>query len=190
MKSSLMLGVNPDTERQKEDFYATHPDALRLFLKKLKEDDVILNKKIWECACGQGHLSRVLEEEGFEVLSTDLIDRGFGRGNIDFLKDNRNFEGDILTNPPFKLAKEFVERGVRTLKVGNKLFLFLKIQFLEGQKRKKLFKKYPLKYIYCYSSRQKCSRDGEFEKYSATTQFYAWFIWEKGYNKEPIVRWI
>ena len=53
----------------------------------------------------------------------------------------------------------------------GKLILFLKIQFLEGQKRKELFKKYPPKYVYCYSARQKCAKDGEFEKYTATTQF-------------------
>jgi len=190
MKSGLMLGVNPNAERQKEDFYATSPQALKIFLEKLKEDNLILNKKIWECACGQGHLSKFLENEGYKVLSTDLIDRDFGQGGIDFLNNNRDWNGDILTNPPFKLAEKFVEQGIKKLKIGNKLFLFLKIQFLEGQKRKKLFKKYPLKYVYCYSSRQKCSKDGNFEKYTATTQFYAWYIWEKGYKGETTIRWI
>jgi hypothetical protein len=68
--------------------------------------------------------------------------------------------------------------------------LFLKIQFLEGQKRKELFKEYPPKYVYVHSSRQLCAKDGEFEKYTATTQFYAWYIWEKGFKGEPIIRWI
>jgi len=71
-----------------------------------------------------GHLSKVLEKEGYEVLSTDLIYRGFGEGNVNFLKENRKFNGDILTNPPFKLAEQFVEKGIKRLQRGNKLFYF------------------------------------------------------------------
>jgi hypothetical protein len=54
MKSGLMLGVNPNTERQKEDFYATNPKALELFLSKLEEDGIGIDNKVWECACGMG----------------------------------------------------------------------------------------------------------------------------------------
>lgn len=165
-------------------------------MDKLQQDGISLARNIWEPSCGQGHLSKELEKRGYEVLSTDLIDRGFGDGGIDFLGDfliNRSefFEGDILTNPPFKLAEDFVEKGMERLYTnGNKLILFLKIQFLEGQKRKELFKKYPPKYVYAHSSRQLCAKDGEFEKYTATTQFYAWYVWEKGYAGETIIRWI
>lgn len=196
MKSGLMLGVNPNATRQEEDFYATEPKALSIFLDKLKEDGIELAKNLWEPSCGQGHLSKELEQRGYEVLSTDLIDRGYGEGGIDFLDDfliNRSeyFEGDIITNPPFKLAEKFVEKGMERLYTnGNKLILFLKIQFLEGQKRKELFKKYPPKYVYCNSARQLCAKDGEFEKYTATTQFYAWYVWEKGFTGETIIRWI
>jgi len=190
MKSGLMLGVNPNAERQPEDFYATSPSALILFLDKIAEDGIELNKAIWECACGMGHLSRVLESRGHRVLSTDLIDRGYGQGGVNFLKNEDTFDMDILTNPPFKLAEKFVDVGMGKLRMGRKLLLFLKIQFLEGKKRKELFKKYPLKYVYCYSSRQLCCKDAEFEKYTSTTQFYAWYIWEKGFSGETIIRWI
>ena len=194
MKSGLMLGVNPNVKRQEEDFYATEPKALELFLEKLKEDGLKIDENVWECACGQGHLAKVLESYGYNVRATDLIDRGYGLGGSDFLDDYGmplyKWIGDILTNPPFNLAEKFVERAMDILKDGNKLFLFLKIQFLEGQKRKELFKKYPPKYVYCYSARQKCARDGEFEKYTATTQFYAWYVWEKGFTGETIIRWI
>ena len=98
--------------------------------------------------------------------------------------------GDILTNPPFKLAEEFVEKGMSLLQENKRLILFLKIQFLEGQKRRELFKKYPPKYVYVHSERQQCARDGEFEKYTATTQFYAWYVWEKGFSGETIIKWI
>lgn len=187
-----MLGVNPNAERQVDDFYATDPKALEIFLDKLKEDDVEISHKIWEPACGQGHLSEVLKKYGHEVKSTDLIDRGYGEGGIDFLEHyfDDTFNGDILTNPPFKLAECFVERAFPLLEDSRKLFLFLKIQFLEGQRRKELFKKYPPKYVYVYSARQLCCKDGEFEKYTATTQCYAWYIWQQGFEGETIIRWI
>jgi hypothetical protein len=194
MKSGLMLGVNPNAERQTEDFYATDPKALELFLIKLKEDGLTLNNQVWEPACGMGHLSQVLKDKGHNVFSTDIIDRGYDKFSevCDFLNSDNIFDGDILTNPPFRLAEQFVEKGVNSLLSdnGNKLFLFLKIQFLEGQKRKILFKKYPPKYVYVYSSRQLCCKDGEFEKYTATTQCYAWYVWEKGFSGETILRWI
>lgn len=189
-----MLGVNPNAKRQTEDFYATEPKALEIFLDKLEEDGVILNNKIWEPSCGMGHLSIPLQYRGYNVVSTDIVDRDYQNfdGIKDFLEvDTEKFSGDILTNPPFKLAEKFVEKGMSVLGYDDsKLILFLKIQFLEGQKRKELFKKYPPKYVYCNSSRQLCAKDGEFEKYTATTQFYAWYIWEKGFTGETIIRWI
>lgn len=190
MKSGLMLGVNPNADRQKEDFYATEPSALILFIEKLKTDGITINNNVWECACGQRHLANVLLDYKHEVKMTDLIKRIEGVVEQDFLQSIDVFNGDILTNPPFCLAEKFVEKSISLLQNNNKLFLFLKIQFLEGQKRKELFKKYPPKYVYCYSSRQKCAKDGEFEKYTATTQFYAWYIWEKGFVGETILRWI
>ena len=186
MKAGLMLGVNPNAKREENDFYATNPIALSLFLNSI---DFKLNKDLWECACGEGHLTKELEKEGFKVLSSDKINRGFGEVK-DFLEINDKFQGDIITNPPFKLAEEFVEKGMQLLEVGNKLILFLKIQFLEGQKRNKLFKKYPLKYVYVHSSRQQCSMNADFENLKATTQFYAWYVWEKGFKGDTILKWI
>lgn len=76
------------------------------------------------------------------------------------------------------------------LQQGNKLFMFLKIQFLESKSRKEIFKKYPPKYIYCYSERQQCSMNADFENLKATTQFYAWYVWEKGFVGDTVLRWI
>lgn len=189
MKSALMLGVNPNFKREKDDFYATDPKSLELVLPLLQ--NIGLCNSVWECACGQGHLSKVLEKYGFNVKSSDLIDRGFGEIK-DFLECNDVFEGDILTNPPFKLAEQFVEKGLSLLRDGSKLILFLKIQFLESKIRKKLFEKYPPKYLLVNSERQKCAMNGDFQQYSknSNTQLYCWYVWEKGYIGEPIIKWI
>lgn len=113
-------------------------------------------------------------------------------GGYNFLDIKESCTKDIFTNPPFKLAEEFAYHGLELLEEGYKLGLFLKIQFLEGKKRKKLFEQYPPRYIYVYSERQQCALSGDFETYckGGKTQAYIWIIWEKGYKGETITRWI
>lgn len=146
---------------------------------------------VWECACGEGHLSKALEKHGYNVISTDLVYRGFGDNEpLDFLKETiEDFDGDIITNPPYKYALEFVQTALNTVQQGRKVAMFLKIQFLEGKKRKEFFKKYPPKVVYVSSSRLKCAMNGDFEKYSSAI-CYAWFVWEKGFEGNTIIKWI
>ncbi len=184
------LGASNHTnkERQKHDYYATEPKAMEILLEVEK-----FNKNVWECAVGEGHLAEVLKKHGYNVKCTDLIDRGYGIGGVDFLKETKMFDGDIITNPPYKYAQEFIEKAIELIPIGNKIAMFLKIQFLEGKKRKKLFKKYPPKVIYVSSSRLLCAKNGEFEKMrqgGGSAVAYAWFIWEKGYKEDTIINWI
>ena len=189
MKAALMLGVNPNAEREANDFYATNPVAMEKALPFLQRCG--LSQKVWECACGQGHLASVLENSGFDVYSTDLIDRGFGEVQDFLAVDGANcYDMDIVTNPPFKLAEKFVEKGMDLITDGHKVCLFLKVQFLESKGRYFLFKKYPLKELLVYAERQQCAKDAEFEKYTATTQCYCWFVFEKGYTGKPTIDWI
>lgn len=174
-------------DRQLDDYYATDPKALELLLQK---EDFAHN--IWECACGEGHLSKVLEEHGYSVHSSDLVDRGFGHGGVNFLQYDEVYNGDIITNPPYKFAKEFVEKAIETVTDGHKVCMLLKLQFLEGKARRELFEKYPPKYIYVASGRINCCKNGDFSKgqrENNSALAYAWFIWEKGYHGEPVVRW-
>jgi hypothetical protein len=185
-----------ETEREENDFYSTDPESLIIFLKALERDKIKLHNHIWECACGMGHLSKVLEKIGYNVLSTDLYNRGYGivDNDTDFINGkyyiNTRFDGDILTNPPYKYAKEFVEKALEKIEYGNYVIMFLKIQFLEGKERRKLFDKNPPKYIYVNSSRQTCYINGDMSKKMSSATCYCWYIWEKGFNGEPIIRWI
>lgn len=179
-----------DKEREQNDFYATDPNALKIFLNKLKDDNIKLHNDIWECACGQGHLSEVLINNNYNVLSTDLIDRGYGKGNIDFLKTNKsNIDMDILTNPPYKYAQDFVEKALNVINDDYYVIMFLKIQFLEGKARQHLFKQQNLKYVYVNSERQSCVKNGDFST-KQNAMCYCWFIWQKGFKGEPIIRWL
>lgn len=175
------------TDRAEFDYYATDPIALELLLEKEQ-----FSKDVWECACGAGHLSKVLEKHGYNVKSTDLIDRGYGVGGVDFLKCYKEFDGDIVTNPPYKYAKEFVKHAIEIITDNHRVVMFLKIQFLEGKARRKLFDKYPPKIVYVSTGRINCCKNGNFSKEQrsdSSAQAYAWFIWEKGFQGEPIVRW-
>lgn len=200
MKGTSLAGTSLTRDRIENDFYATDPKSLEMLLDRLKEDNFNLHTNIWECACGKGHLSKVLENKGYKVLSTDLIYRGYGLVDeyTDFINGkyytHTKFDGDILTNPPYKYAKEFVETALNKIEYGNYVIMFLKIQFLEGKARREMFKRYPPKYIYVFSERQNPLRNGsaldEKGKKWSSTMCFAWFIWEKGFKGEPIIRWI
>lgn len=149
------LGASSHTEgeRQKEDYYATHPKAAELLLKL-----ETFNKNIWECACGEKHLANVFLENGYNVRCSDLVDR-CGNEVYDFLSiDNLSWNGDIITNPPYKYAKEFIEKSLSIIPTGNKVAMFLKILFLEGKERKQFFQVNPPKVVYVSSSRITCAK--------------------------------
>lgn len=179
-----------DVIREENDFYATPPIATEQLLKIFNLDKT---KTILEPCCGKGHISRILEKNGFKVISNDLIYRGYGSGGIDFLLDKRvNNDINIVTNPPYKFAQQFVEKSMEFVKEGNYVIMFLKLTFLEGGKRYEMFKKYPPKFIYVFSDRVNSSLGGDFEKDSEQggAVCYAWYIWEKGYNGKPTIDWI
>lgn len=184
-----MLGATNHSEkdRQEYDYYATEPRAMELLLAEEQFSPVI-----WECTCGEGHLSKVLEQHGFEVISTDLVYRGFGDSEpLNFLKETlEDFEGDIITNPPYKYALQFVEQALNSVQPGRKVAMFLKLQFLEGKSRKQFFIQNPPKTVYVSSSRLTCALNGEFDKSSSSAVAYAWFVWEKGFKGSPIIKWI
>lgn len=171
--------------REENDYYATEPSAI---------DDLFtveeFSNNIWECACGQGHLSKRMKELGKEVYSTDLIDRGYGDYGINFLNIPHGFINykDIITNPPYKYAEEFCKKAIDL--TGNKVAMFLKLTFLEGQSRRKFFNEHPPKIVYIYSKRKNCAKNGDFEKYKSSAIAYAWYVWEKGFNGNTIIKWI
>lgn len=187
MSVFTMIGASNhcESERQQEDYYATDPKALKLLLELETFAPIV-----WECACGEKHLSDVLTEKGYSVRSSDIINR-CDNEVLDFLSDDvTHWEGDIITNPPYKQAQEFIEKALSIIPEGNKVAMFLKVTFLEGKKRKQLFEKYPPKIIYVSSSRITCAKNGDFDgtKYNSAIA-YAWFVWEKGYQGDPVIKW-
>jgi hypothetical protein len=179
-----------ELERADRDFYATSPDALEALLRVF---DLPKDKFVWECAAGNGHLAEVLSNFGYNVFASDIVERDYPLNKQDFLKCEGPIHANILTNPPYAKALEFVKHALTIIRTGNYVIMFMRIQFLEGQKRyKELFNANSgLKYVYVFSERAKCARNGlaeEFGKASAVA--YAWYVWQKGYHDEPVIRWI
>jgi hypothetical protein len=179
---SIVGSSRSNGKREKDDFYPTPSYAVEELIKR--ED---FNGNIWECACGDGAISEVFLKKGFEVRSSDLIDRNYGIVenffNADYVADN------IVTNPPFKYALEFVNEAKK--KSNGKIAMFLKTVFLESDKRKPMFedKEFPLKTVYQFSKRVTLYKDGVKMKNSGMIA-YAWYVWEKGYCGKPTLEWI
>ena len=149
------------------------------------------NKNIWECACGEGNLSEALKKQGFNVYSTDLINRGYQDEQLDFLTSNKVWKGDIITNPPFKYATEFVLKALESVQMGSKVAMFLKINYLSGKKRfNEIYSKYPPLKVYVFTGRIACSKNNNPEGFKNNAMDYVWMIWEKGQLAPTELKWI
>ena len=184
-KSSALayVGHNEKGDREKDDFYPTPKAATQSLLDRQKfEGD------IWECACGNGSMSEVIKANGYNVYSSDLIDRGYGDTGIDFLKTYKKTD-NIITNPPFKLGTEFVYQACHL--ASKKVAMLCRINFLEGVARGKMFKNTPLKNVYVFSRRITfINPDSGKKSHGGGMLAFAWFIWEKNYNGKPTIDWI
>ena len=179
---------NHSTEERAElDYYATDPEAVKALLRVEN-----FSHYIWEPACGGGHIAEVLKDAGYDVLCSDIVDRGYpGQTHVaNFFKVKQANIRDIITNPPYSQAKEFAERALDISGNFRKVAMFLKLTFLEGAKRKELFDKYPPIRIYVFRNRVDCWKNGIKPDKPSKAVCYAWFIWEKGYKGSPQIKWI
>lgn len=164
--------------RKAHDFYETPPRATRALLARER-----FGAAVWEPACGTGRISKLLIEAGYQVRSSDLIDRGYGSVE-NFLTSNRKVES-IATNPPFCLAERFVWKALAS--TTYKVAFLLRLKFLESQERRLLFRVTPLKTVYVFRRRLDFSDD-----YSKGHNkiCFCWFVWEHGYRGKPEVEWM
>ena len=181
-----LTGISHTAIREKNDYYATNPKAMHELLKY-----ETFNKNVWECACGEGNLSEVLKEYGYKVYSTDLIDRGYPDETLNFLESDKKFNGDIITNPPFKYTNEFILKALDSIDIGSKVAMFLKLNYLSGKRRyKEIYEKYPPIKVYVFSGRMACAKNNDPELFKGGAMDYAWFIWEKGQYAPTELKWI
>lgn len=164
------------------DFYPTPGWATEALI-----DNEKFNGDIWECACGNGAMSKVLETTGSTIISSDLYDRGYGETGVNFLENDKVFD-NIITNPPFNAAEGFVHTALKS--TGNKFALLLRLAFLEGGNRQRtIFKNTAPSRVWVFSERITFYPEGAEQKGSGTTA-YAWFVWDKDCSGGTELKWL
>ena len=142
MTVARMLGRTEERKRAENDFYPTPVEATEALLRWLPHH---WKQPVWEPACGDGAISRQLSARGMTVNSTDLIDRGYGEGGVDFLKMRSTVCNSIITNPPFNLAEAFI-RKTKDLGIQY-VAMLLKAHYWHAKKRLPLFQEWPPAYV-------------------------------------------
>ena len=180
-RAQSIVGTSPG--RNEHDFYPTPPIATEALLSVER-----FSGSIRECACGDGAISKVLEAHGYEVKSSDLVDRGYGESPVDFMGVPVSASvANVVTNPPYSLAEEFVGQALRV--TSEKVAMLLKLTFLESERRRRLFESTPLARVHVFSKRLTLMRNGAMVGSGGMIAF-AWFVWEHGYNGRPYIGWL
>lgn len=182
---NLNGGLKPTTKRNADlsgaDFFPTPAWATYALIENEKfEGD------IWECACGDGSMSDVLEQTGENVISSDLFDRGFGHAGLDFL-EAETVVPNIVTNPPYHSAEGFVKKANEL--ADRKFAFLLRLAFLEGKNRANtIFSEMPPSRVWVFSERITFYAKGAKRAGSGTTA-YAWFVWDKTAPLRTELKW-
>ena len=180
------IGVNHNKNHKRavDDFYSTDPNAIKYLLNYEK-----FNKNIWEPACGNGNLVNVLKQKSYNVTASDIKNRNCeGQKIKNFLTSKTPFKGDIITNPPYAHAGEFIQKAYELS--NQKVAMFLKIQFLESINRyENIFNKTPPKTVYVFVKRIACYRNNIIDN-KPSAVCYAWYVWDKNYKGETTLKWI
>jgi hypothetical protein len=176
--------VGSGGDRQTEDFYPTPPLCTRELLRRESFPGFVD-----EPACGNGAICKVFAEMSPEsaVHATDLVDRGWGFGGVDYLTRAPMIFDHVVTNPPFKLAERFVYKALG--ESTGKVAMFLKLTFLSAECRVGMFRNTPLRTVYVFAKRPTLA-PGDCVMQNGGMIDYAWYVWERGYEGKPTLDWI
>jgi hypothetical protein len=140
-----ILSNRSAVDRNKTDFYATPTEVTVALLDFLESKELISPEcLIWEPACGNGAMERVMRDRGYTVLGTDLYPQVPGVGSVNFLQTRTPYCDWIITNPPFSKATEFITQA---LELGKPCAFLLKSQFWHAKSRLTLFRENPPSYV-------------------------------------------
>lgn len=185
--------VGRKKSNDKYDLYETPEWATELIVSRLLKDGVLSKgDTVSEVCSGAGAISRVLESYNFVVDSSDIQEKDFiyGDKGVDVYELPDDSKKIIFTNPPYNLmTKEDMLTELLRVSI-DKVILLLNIYYLSSKDRYDLMRNSPLKYIYIHSDRVTMFPFGEEKPKSTGTKMFAWFVWEHGYEGEPVVRWI
>ena len=168
------------------DLYETPPEAVYALLDA---EDVPMN--VWEPACGPGSIARVLRASGRSVFSSDLVDyksEDQDLFDVDFLRTPAAplVTEAIVTNPPYKLAGEFVAHA---LHLAPKVYMLLRLAFLESEKRRPILDGGQLARVLPFRNRlPMMHRDGWDGNKSSSAVAFAWFVWDRNHSGDATIK--
>ena len=174
LAKAARMGNGQDRLNQHPDgYYPTPPRATRALLAR-----ELFKGVVWECACGDGAISRILEAARFEVVSSDLVDRGYGRGGHDFLADHTTLVDHVVTNPPYGptrgLSARLVEHALTRIRPGGSVCMLLRTNWEAPQAHQHLMARCCRKYT--FSRRLKMHRDGYTGKKHSPQLDVSWYV--------------
>jgi hypothetical protein len=181
-RNDAMMSKRARLSERGDDLYETPREAVDSLLRVER-----LPRRIWEPACGRGAIVRPLREAGHSVLATDLVDYGWlgqDASGLDFVMPTDPPEGAgveaIVTNPPFKLAAEFVALGLQRAPV---VVMLLRLAFLESDRRSDILDDGRLARVWVYRKRlPMMHRDGWEGRKANSGMAFAWFVWDRGHS--------
>ncbi|MEQ1696182.1 MAG: hypothetical protein ABL901_10135 [Hyphomicrobiaceae bacterium] len=190
-RQPIAIRSEPKPFRIPNEFYPTPPEAVRALLSKESFDG-----SIWEPACGDGAIAKVLQAAGHRVVASDLHGYGYDGAltSIDFLKEPIGRAKHIVTNPPygFGLADAFVRKALElTAPLGGKVAMLINMASLNHASRTPFYQQQPPARIYavddivCWPT----DRYGPAPAYFAKHR-YVWAIWEHGHRGTTTFEWV
>lgn len=172
------------------DDFPTPPWATRALIEHILEDKAGLkDMSCLEPACGAGHMAKVLNEYFGEVRSADAFNYGYGdiRDFLTFPYETNAVDW-VITNPPFRLAEEFVMRALQVARSG--VAILARTVFLESVGRYKgIFLTTPPSKFAQFVERVPMVK-GRLDGKATTATGYAWLVWEKKIVTEPRLMWV
>ena len=186
---AFRMGAQLHPNRAAFEFYPTPPEATRALLSVEAFDG-----DVWEPACGQGHIAKVMEAYGHRVVATDLVDHGYGLAGQDFLQNNVPLAKHIITNPPYGrgLADAFCKHALNlTRQTGGSVAMLVAVQSLCHPTRTKFFHDNPPAVIYaldectCWPNGIPVSRNRAIAK-----QRYCWIVWKANHQGPTHFQWL
>lgn len=180
---SLSLHDQPGKEAlavRKDDLYETPEPAVHALMAA-----EYLPRFIWECASGRGAIVRPLRAAGHRVLGSDLVDYGqadcfHGR---DFLMERMPADTEaIITNPPFKLADQFVRHAISLCPL---VIMLLRLAYLESERRRDILEHSGLARVHVFRNRLPMMHRDSYSRTSrqgSSAIPFAWFVWDRNHK--------
>lgn len=186
-RSHAVMSQRYETSESFDDF-PTPPWATRALMEHVLHAESLKGMSCIEPACGRGYMSCVLEEYFGSVFSSDIADYGFG-AQVDFILSGSLPETDwLITNPPFRLAEEFIIKGLKFAKRG--VAVLVRTVFLESVGRyNRLFSSFPPSFFAQFVERVPIIK-GRIDQKASSATGYAWIVWDKRADEQTKVIWI